>query len=216
VAPAAQRAGDDGAPWGAALIPGLRDRLLRELDEAGIPPRRRIGRLCSITGRKSPTVRRWLDPEQPGLPDLESFARLCKSLNLSAGYLLGLAVRRAGHASTSPLDPALPWLGAVERSAALVQGCETMLMTGDDMDPLIQDGDVLFVDRRVNKLAGNGTYEVEYAGRRMVRSIEDRLAEGLALRCANERYAEVLVSPKALPRLKIVGKVVASMGMTAL
>src|SRR5688500_11584394 len=62
------------------LIPGFRDRLLMELEAAGVPPRRRIGELSRITGRASPTVRRWVDPEQPGLPDLESFARLCQSL----------------------------------------------------------------------------------------------------------------------------------------
>src|SRR5437867_12060429 len=62
------------------LVPGFRDRLLMELDAAGVPARRRIAELCRITGRASPTVRRWVDPEQPGLPDLESFARLCQSL----------------------------------------------------------------------------------------------------------------------------------------
>jgi hypothetical protein len=72
------------------LIPGFRDRLLVELDAAGVAPRRRIGELCRITGRAAPTVRRWVDPDQPGLPDLESFARLCASLKVDLNYILGL------------------------------------------------------------------------------------------------------------------------------
>jgi hypothetical protein len=43
-----------------------------------------------------------------------------------------------------------------------------------------------------------------------------RLTECIALRCVNKRYAEVLVPPRALAssKLRIVGKVVARMGIT--
>ena len=65
------------------LVPRLRDRLLMELDAAGVRPRRRIGELCRITGRAPPTVQRWVDPDQPGLPDLEPFNSLCASLEVN-------------------------------------------------------------------------------------------------------------------------------------
>ena len=101
------------------LIPGFRDRLLMELEAAGVPPRRRIGELCRITGRASPTVRRWVDPEQPGLPDLESFARLCRQLKVDLNYILGLTgVRMPLPTPPGPLEAEEWWLQEVKAAAA--------------------------------------------------------------------------------------------------
>ena len=200
------------------LIPGFRDRLLLELDAAGVPPRRRIGELCRITGRASPTVRRWVDTEQPGLPDLESFARLCHSLKVDLNYILGLTWVRLPLPTREGLDEGdEQWLLEVKRAASRsLDGCEPMVMPGDDMAPRINDGDVLFVDKRVTKVVGNGTYVVEYMGRTMVRNIEDRLSEGLVLRCANERYSDVVVPQASIASsdLKIAGKVVGRLSIT--
>ncbi len=75
---------------------------------------------------------------------------------------------------------------------------------------------MLFVDRGVTHMAGNGTYLVEYLGRTMVRIIEDRLSEGFVLRCANERYADVVVAQAAIAssELRIAGKVVGRLSIT--
>jgi hypothetical protein len=50
----------------------------------------------------------------------------------------------------------------------------------------------------------------------MVRIIEDRLSEGFVLRCANERYADVVVAQAAIAssELKIAGKVVGRLSIT--
>jgi len=220
--PEAEEADQGAAPEASQepldLIPGFRDRLLMELEAAGVPPRRRIGELCRITGRASPTVRRWVDPEQPGLPDLESFARLCQSLKVDLNYILGLTgVRMPLPTQRGAPEADERWLLEV-RSAAprSLDGSEPMTMRGDDMAPRINDGDVLFVDRRVTSVAGNGTYVVEYMGRTMVRIIEDRFAEGFVLRCANDRYADVVVPQASIPssEIKIAGKVVGRLSVT--
>ncbi len=196
------------------LIPGLRDRLVAEFDAAGVPPRRRIPQLSRVTGRTSPTARRWLDPEQPGLPDLESFARLCQSMSVSVEYLLGLSSERNPAATAAAVLQRPQLTRAGGRS---LEDCEAMVMNGDDMDPRIKDGDVIFVDRRVTRVAGNGIYLVTYMGRTMVRNLEDRLSEGLALRCANESYADVIVPRgSATSGLTILGKVGARQSVTAL
>jgi len=193
------------------LVPGFRDRLLLELEAAGVPPRRRIAELCRITGRASPTVRRWVDPEQPGLPDLESFARLCRQLKVDLNYILGLtAVRMPLPTTPNGLEPQERWLQEVKAAASRsLDGSQPMVMRGDDMAPRINDGDVLFVDRSVTALAGNGVYVVEYMGRTMVRIVEDRLQAGFALRCTNDAYAEVVVPQAAMvaSELRIVGRV---------
>src|SRR5438105_6071308 len=127
------------------LVPGFRDRLLMELDAAGVPARRRIGELCRITGRASPTVRRWVDPEQPGLPDLESFARLCQSLKVDLNYILGLT----GVRMSLPLAHGGPeaeerWLQEVKSAASRsLDGSEPLVMMGDAMARRIHEGDVL-------------------------------------------------------------------------
>lgn len=199
------------------LVPGLRDRLLGALDTAGIAPRRRVAELGRITGRAAPSVRRWLTGEQPGLPDLESFARLCRSLGVGAEHLLGLERAPATDAQASDAATALePWLEHIRRAAARVlEGCEPMVMPGDEMEPRIRAGDILFVDRSVRQLAGNGTYVVGYLGRAMVRIVEDRVSEGLVLRCANERYGPVAVPQGENEALSILGKVLFHLSIAA-
>ena len=83
------------------LTPGFRDRLIESLNEVGVPARGRMAYVASLTGRAVQTVSRWLDPREPGLPDLESCARLCDGLGRTSDWMLGLAEepRRAGAVS---------------------------------------------------------------------------------------------------------------------
>ena len=76
------------------LLPGLRDRLFREMDGAKIPKEGRLQYLCSMTGRKPQTVRRWIETDKPGLPDLESFAAICGAFDTDANWMLGLTNTR--------------------------------------------------------------------------------------------------------------------------
>jgi len=50
----------------------------------------------------------------------------------------------------------------------------------------------------------------------MVRIIEDRFAEGFVLRCANDRYADVVVPQASIAssEIKIAGKVVGRLSVT--
>src|SRR5437867_13328521 len=77
-----------------ALLPGLRDRLFKEMDGAKIPKEGRLQYLCSMTGRKPQTARRWIETEKPGLPDLESFAVICIAFDTDANWMLGLTKTR--------------------------------------------------------------------------------------------------------------------------
>jgi hypothetical protein len=202
------------------LLPGLRDRILAELDASQVQPRRRIAVLRSITGRTTSTIRRWIDAKKPGLPDLASFARLCNRFKGDANYLLGLTEFRL------PLEVSDDGLatGAAQAAGEVlkqltrqVEGCEPFLMHGDEMAPRVNEGDILLVDRRITEIRGNGMYLLEYMGRTVVRLVEDRLGEGLVLSCANERYRETLVSLKALagsnPPLRVLAKVMRSVSV---
>jgi SOS-response transcriptional repressor LexA len=111
------------------------------------------------------------------------------------------------------------WLKEVRRVvSASLGGCEPMVMRGDDMAPKINDGDLLFIDRRQTVIAGNGIYLIDYMGRTMVRIVEDRLSEGMVLRCANERYADLRISPASIAssEFRIAGKVLQRLTITSL
>jgi hypothetical protein len=201
------------------LVPGLRERLLIELDEANIPPRRRITEMCRLSGRARPSAGRWLDADEPGLPDLDSFTRLCLGLKVDANYLLGLVEPRLRLADATDGAKDEGWIDELRRTALRTLGGSTpYVMRGDDMAPRIKEGDVLFVDRRITSLQGNGVYLIEWQGRTMVRVVEDRLEHGLLLRCANSQYADVALPAAEITRdrLRLLGKVMQALTMVSM
>ena len=211
---------DPAAVRALDLTPGFRDRLIESLNEVGVPARGRMAYVASLTDRAVQTVSRWLDPREPGLPDLESCARLCEGLGRSSDWMLGFADETwradAAHSAAWPAELEL----AREAFDALRQGSgagEIMRMSGDEMAPLICDGDLMFVDGSANRLVGNGIYALEFDGRCMVRRVDSRLGTGLVFKCDNERYPERVVKDAAAARrigLRVIGKVRGAIGVT--
>lgn len=201
------------------LLPGVRDRLNQRLDYVGIPQRGRLTYVAALTSRAVQTVSRWFEPEHPGLPDVESLARLCDGLGCSSDWVLGLAPEMLGapslmHASAAELQ----WVGEVlERLRRAHRECEPMQMVGDEMAPSIHDGDFLFVDRRHDKLGGNGVYALEINGRVLVRRVEYRMGTGIVFKCDNPAYEDYPVKDTDSVRrigLRVLGKIHAAIGIT--
>lgn len=213
---------------GLDLTPGFRERLIEKMEAANVPEEARLAHLSALTGRVPQTSRRWIDPAKPGLPDLESFVLLCMGFDSDANWFLGLRGHpdTADTASESSLDRALENDPAdvmarikaiVKELADEVMGCEQMKMMGDDMDPAIRDGDLMFVDCRNPNIGGNGIYVVEYDRRVMVRNVESRIGEGLILGCENRKYMECVVKDAAAAKrmgLTVIGKVRARISIT--
>src|SRR5437667_9217246 len=124
-----------------AQLPGLRDRLFTEMDGAKIPKDGRLQYLCSMTGRKPQTARRWIETEKPGLPDLESFAAICGAFDTDANWMLGLSKTRyalprepehgeatqGGQSNNEKFE----WMDYVIRQVAEnAEGCNTFYMPG--------------------------------------------------------------------------------------
>jgi hypothetical protein len=201
------------------LTSGFRDRLIASLDQAGVPPRGRMAYVAALTCRAVQTVSRWLDPNRPGLPDLESCARLCEGLGRSSDWMLGLAPKpcrcalSAGVVSVVEVDWAREIFDALRGDAT---ACDVVRMAGDEMVPTICDGDLVFVDRAADGLAGNGIYALEVDGRLMVRRIESRLGTGLVVKCENPGYQEYVVKDAATAKragLRVIGKVRGAVGV---
>lgn len=201
------------------LIPGFRDRLIASLDQAGVVPRGRVTYVAALTSRAVQTVSRWFDPTRPGLPDLASCARLSEGLGCSSDWMLGVPARAARRSARDVAVPRLTVAWMEEIFAALhadSADCEVQRMSGDDMAPMIGDGDLLFIDRSADVLAGNGVYALEFDGRRMVRRIETRPGVGLVIRCENPDYAECIVKDAAAAKragLKVLGKLRGAVGV---
>lgn len=202
------------------LTPGFRDRLIESLDRASIPPGARMAYVASLTLRAGQSVSRWLDPQRPGLPDLESCARLCDGLGCSSDWMLGLSPEPVPVASASIVG-APPGIERVNEMFRALRGnssaCDVVRMVGDEMAPSIGDGDLMFIDHGEATLAGNGVYALEFDGRLIVRRVESRLGAGLVVRCDNTRYQDhVLKDAAAVKRvgLRVIGRVLGSLGMT--
>lgn len=191
----------------------FRERLTARLDQAEVPVNRRMAFVAELTGRAVQTVSRWFDEERSGLPDLESYLRLCSGLHCSADWMLGLSETPSGksQAHTDTESPDARWM--VDLLGTLHDeflDCDLMRMSGDEMTPKIRDGDHMFVSRDIGQVFGNGIYVVEWKGRLVVRHVECRIGKGFMLSCENPNYAECLVKDTATARrmgLRFVGKV---------
>jgi hypothetical protein len=199
------------------LLPGLRDRLFQEMDGARIPKEGRLQYLCSMTGRKPQTVRRWIETGKPGLPDLASFAAICGAFDSDANWMLGLTKtryalpRETEDGGEHRLGERFAWVDEIiHQVAENADGCDIFHMPGDDMEPKIKDGAPLLVDTQTTEFAGNGTYVLEYQRRTVVRNVESRIGEGLVLSCENPKYKETVVKDAATAKrmgLKVIGRV---------
>ncbi|SFU61287.1 S24 family peptidase [Pseudoduganella namucuonensis] len=190
------------------LIPGLRDRLIAELDARHVPSHEFVLFLSHLTGRAKQTVARWIDTDHPGLPDPASLAVLSLQLDVDTGWLLGLTSHRLPFAvdrlpphllqqfQFSPARPA--WFGAVTSKTDVASGQAVAIMHGHDMAPRILHGSPYFYDPTQNHIACNGVYVLEYLGQTIVRHVELRIGAGLLLRCENTQYGEVLVGEDVL------------------
>jgi DNA-binding transcriptional LysR family regulator len=190
------------------LVPGLRNRLVAELDARHVSSNEFVLFLHRLTGRAKQTVARWIDADHPGLPDPASLAVLSLQLDVDTGWLLGLTSRRMPFAvdrlplqllqqlPSSPTRPA--WFGAVADKTAVASGLAMAIMNGHDMAPRILHGSPYFYDPAQNRIACNGIYVLEYLGQTIVRHVELQVGAGVLLRCENSQYDNVRVDEDVL------------------
>jgi hypothetical protein len=202
------------------LHPGLRDRIIAEMDRSKIPEDRRLQYLSMLTGRATQTARRWIDEEKAGLPDLLSFARLCFRFDSDANWMLGLTHSRFPlpklHGGMNAQDDVScvddpDWRDHIaDQIEAQASDCEVRHMLGDDMEPRIKNGAVMWVDTSITEIQTNGVYLLEYQGRTLVRQVEIRVGEGVVLSCENTRYKPTVIKDASVAKkagLRVVGRI---------
>lgn len=194
------------------LIPGVRDRLQARLAAMGIPADKTVSHVAGITQRAAQSVRRWFDASEPGLPDLQSFARLCAGLGCSADEIIGaLRPHTDDQAHWAQLIQVANCIQTITDSLAHRGQLGTpMQVPGDEMAPHLKAGDLVFVDSTVTQLAGNGIYAFTCNGSFFIRRVERRVDRSIVLKCDNKAYQDyewTSAATAARRRVKIFGKV---------
>lgn len=202
----------------ADLTPGFRDRLIERLLAMGLPADRRVSFVADLTGYATQTVRRWFDESNPGLPDLRSFARVCRELDISADEVMGLNRVSAAHSGAKE-SPLLQVARCVHGMAGELgrkgRSGKPVMVPGDEMAPRLREGDLAFVDYE-SGLSGNGLYAFEWQGRIIIRRVAHQLGRSWLLKCDNKAYADSEFDESAVARkqgLRLLGKVRGAIGM---
>ncbi|HQR19497.1 MAG TPA: S24 family peptidase [Burkholderiaceae bacterium] len=197
---------------------GFREKLLEVLAASSIPERGVGSFLSQVTHRSKQATTRWLQTGRAsGIPDVIALRQLSLAFNLDPAYLMGLSrlPRRAGAWTKGNEAASKAWEDwqrkvdeALPRRPA---GMEALIIEGDEMEPTIGAGALVFVNPQLTTVSSSGLYAIESAGRIAVRMIEARIGGGVVIRCDNPRYPKQLSVAKEadLKRhsTRIVGRV---------
>lgn len=142
------------------LVPGLRDRILstirtlQEVRATDYDDKLYVDYLAAITGTAYQTARRWIDQDDPGLPDLVSFATLCGAAGIDTAWMLGLTAVRL-----PALQVGAEWLqGLVSEIDRAGNGLVGMRVEDDSMEPDIHAGDWVLIDTKDRAWDSGGLY----------------------------------------------------------
>lgn len=183
----------------------------------GIPDEKVVSYVAGVTQRAAQSVRRWFHVTAPGLPDLQSFVRLCAGLGCTPDELIGLCDRTAKDSGRCAETVQVADCIQAITDALTGRGSlgVPMRVPGDEMAPRLKAGDWVFVDTTVTRLSGNGIYALTCDGRLLIRRVEQRIDTGMVLKCDNRAYREqewAWTTSAARRRLKVLGKVQGSIG----
>ncbi len=79
---------------------------------------------------------------------------------------------------------------------------------GDSMSPLINDGDIVFLDIRENSLGREGVYFVDAGDSLFFKRIQYKPGGGAILIPENSKYRDIELSSDELNKIKIYGRVI--------
>ena len=192
----------------------LRLCLLALFARSNIPERGRGPWLASITHRSKQAAARWLKAgSEGGLPDVIALRQIALAFDADPAYLMGLTrfVGRARGVETAGAPALESFLQELsEEFAKVSKRVQAWRVDGDEMEPRIQRGAVLFVDLDANTLSSSGLYAFDAAGAMKVRMVETKLGGGISLKCANPNYSELSlakVSDLKRQRISVLGRV---------
>jgi phage repressor protein C with HTH and peptisase S24 domain len=79
---------------------------------------------------------------------------------------------------------------------------------GDSMEPTVRDGDILLVDRNVDRISTDGIYLIERENDLFCKRLQRSFDGGVTIMSDNPRYGPQQLSTDAASELNIVGRVI--------
>jgi len=79
---------------------------------------------------------------------------------------------------------------------------------GDSMEPTLHPGDMILLDRSVEKIQSNSIYAIQVNGTLLVKRIQKRIDGSVIIKSDNAAYETETINSDAADALKIVGRVV--------
>lgn len=92
-------------------------------------------------------------------------------------------------------------LGVNPRNAEFIES------HGDSMEPTIQDGDLLLIDRGIDRVKSNGIYVLVAQGLVLVKRLQLLIGGSLLIISDNPKYEREVVKPDAVADLRVEGRV---------
>lgn len=183
----------------------------------------RVTAVAELFGVSQNTAANWLRGD--GVPELGRLPEIAETLNTTVEALVVGGQTSGAHAinerytvidihGTDTDDAhAIYMLPEALREIGLPRGVTAMRVEGDDMDPFLRPGDLVFYDPRVNRVLVNGVYVLRLGNALVIRRIQRSILEGLRLLCDNERFGRETVSEAELESgaIEVVGHVVGRM-----
>lgn len=176
--------------------------------------------LMRFLDAKKATFYRAMDDEKPVLPAPEVLCGWLDKLHVSVALpgeeldsyeLVPRVEARAGAGeSFETSDAVAGWYAFrrdfLRRINASPAKCVTMFVSGDSMEPLIRDGDMILVDQAEADAKDGLIYLVNLSGALMVKRLF-RLPQGWRLHSENERYGHLDIVGDELSAFAIFGRV---------
>lgn len=143
-------------------------------------------------------VEAWSVPEdlQPGVYAL--VPRVAVSLSAGNGHLVGQ------EQDMPPLAFRRDWLQS--KSVTSKQNLRVLDVSGDSMEPYLQDKDVVLIDIGQTDVRDNGVYAIAYGNELRIKRLSKRFDGGLFIRSDNKDYPEESLTPDQALDIRVLGR----------
>ena len=78
---------------------------------------------------------------------------------------------------------------------------------GDSMEPAIRAGDLLLVDRSVDRILDDAIYVLAIAGRLIVKRVQQFLNGAVTIKSDSDSYVDETIAPEEIDQIRVAGRV---------
>lgn len=103
---------------------------------------------------------------------------------------------------------------SLQRKGLTPENLSAIQVSGDSMEPLLDDGDTVLIDHQRNSLEGEGIYVIHLDDHLYAKRLQRQFDGSLSIISQNKDYQTMTVPKERLDELQIIGRVVWAGGWT--